>query len=904
MSMPQQQEPIPAHFKLAFKPIADPEAVIQFGHARFTILTDRLIRLEYHPLGHFEDRASQAFWHRQQPVPRFTSRLEAHTLEIETDYLHLTYQRTDKEGFAADNLTIMVKTTLSVWHPGLPAAENLLGTTRTLDMVNGDAPLSQGLMSRAGWSIVDDSATLVFNDQSWIEPRQVGGTDWYFFGYGHDYKACLQDYCRVSGEMPLVPRWILGNWWSRYWAYHQDSLTELINDLEAHALPFSVCIIDMDWHLTETGNASSGWTGYTWNRKLFPDPSGMIDFLHQKGLKTALNLHPAEGIHDHEEQYPAMARRLGIDPATRTPIKFDITSPAFTNAYFEVLHHPQEAMGVDFWWMDWQQGQTCNLPGLDPLWLINHLHFYDIGRDGQRRPFIFSRWGNEGHQRYPIGFSGDSYRTWESLRFETYMTPAAANVAYGWWSHDIGGHTGGFGEPELLARWIQFGVLSPINRLHTTKGEFYDNRPWVFEDAEILRVIREALQFRHALIPYLYTMAYRTYQQSLPLLMPMYYEYPEMEEAYHCPHQYLFGTELVAAPFVDPIDPETQLSRQVVWLPEGDWVHFFTGEHFKGNGWHAIYGKLRDIPLFAKVGAIVPMAPHIGWGGVGNPDTLDIHIFAGADNTFTLYEDDGETTAYRQGHACLTTISQQWAADHLTLSIAAPIGDINCIPAQRTYNLIFHGVSQAAAITAQVDGTAFPVTGDYDAQTETLTLSAIEVEIASAIEISLHTADLLARRDRRREKVLRMLMHFRGHINVRNRLADNIDAILHDPNALGPYIVMLSNTQAQAIFETLYEAGIHTIYNTDKPDRVILWNNKENQAITYRYGDAYVYVGMLEGSPHYAQGVLPRFLTFTPPVYIWHHGVNGKRVHPTHWQAQIDYFNLLTVVCGFRQEAP
>jgi alpha-glucosidase (family GH31 glycosyl hydrolase) len=208
-----------------------------------------------------------------------------------------------------------------------------------------------------------------------------------------------------------------------------------------HAL--SVCIVDMDWHVTDTGNQSSGWTGYTWNRALFPDPPAFIAELHRRGLKTALNLHPAEGIHPHEAQYAALARALGLDPEAQEPIPFNIVDPDFTRHYFELLHHPQEADGVDFWWMDWQQGELTGLPGLDPLWWLNHLHFYDLGRDDRKRPFVFSRWGGLGNHRYPIGFSGDTVVSWDSLAFQPRFTATAANVNYGWWSHDIGGHMGG-----------------------------------------------------------------------------------------------------------------------------------------------------------------------------------------------------------------------------------------------------------------------------------------------------------------------------------------------------------------------------------------------------------------------------------------------------------------------------
>ncbi|HEX2619972.1 MAG TPA: TIM-barrel domain-containing protein, partial [Phototrophicaceae bacterium] len=703
---------IPEQFKLEFMPVAATEASVQSGNTRFTVLTDRLIRMEYHPEGCFEDRPSQAFWFRKQPVPEFNVLTTDDGIEIETRYLHLKFTGEVERGtgFTPDNLSILIKDLNVVWHPGDTDSRNLHGTTRTLDYANGYTPLQPGLISRSGWSVIDDSKTLVFNVDSWLEPRISDGSDLYFFGYGHDYKACLRDYCQVSGKIPMIPRWILGNWWSRYWAYSQADLVSLIEDFENYELPFSVCILDMDWHITKTNNASTGWTGYTWNRELFPDPEAFIKFAHRKKLKIGLNLHPAEGIHSHEEQYETMARLTGLDPASGDPVVFNTTNPTFAKAYFDVLHRPYERMGVDFWWVDWQQGLESAIPGLDPLWLINHLHFYDQGSDGVRRPFLFSRWGNQGHQRYPIGFSGDSYITWDSLNFQSYMTATASNIAYGWWSHDIGGHTSGVEDRELFTRWVQFGVLSPINRIHVTKGFFYDRRPWMLDDTEALKVLREALQLRHALIPYIYSMAHRAHEDSQPLIEPMYYDYPDEEAAYHCPHQYLFGTELIAAPYVTPADPQTGLSRQVVWLPEGNWYHFFTGEHFVGNRWYPIYGKLSDIPLFAKAGAIIPLGPGINQDSVKNPEELHIHIFAGADGSFSLYEDDGETVNYLQRQCAETSFSQKWQKNQLNFTIDPVQGDTSLIPAQRTFYLHIHGIHTVGGLTIQAEGETVTVT--------------------------------------------------------------------------------------------------------------------------------------------------------------------------------------------------
>ncbi len=892
---------IPEKFRLDLRPVAAAAATVRAGNARFTVLTERLIRLEYDETGAFEDRASQTFWYREQPVPAFTVQQTQHGVEIETDSLRLCY--TDAVGFLPDSLSITVKALNATWHPGDVDALNLKGTTRTLDFVNGSTPLSSGLISRSGWALVDDSTTLVFNEEGWVQARGRNASDWYFFGYGHDYKACLRDYCRVSGGAPLIPRWILGNWWSRYWAYTQDELISLLNEFEAREIPLSVCIVDMDWHITKTGNASSGWTGYTWNNDLFPDPPGLIDFMHAKGLKTALNLHPAEGIHNHEAGYAEMARRMGIDPASGEPVEFDITDPTFVDAYFEVMHHPHEALGVDFWWVDWQQGQKSKIAELDPLWLINHLHFYDLGRDGTRRPFIFSRWGDQGHQRYPIGFSGDSYMSWETLRFEPYMTATASNVAYGWWSHDIGGHTSGVGDAELFTRWVQFGVFSPIMRIHSTKGAFYDQRPWAFENAEVTRVLRETLQLRHRLLPYLYTMAWRAHRDSLPLMLPMYYDYPEDEAAYHCPQQYLFGTELIAAPFVQPADPHTGLSRQVVWFPEGDWIHFFTGEYFSGDAWHAVYGALGDIPVFARAGAIVPMQPNRGWE-TGRTDEEELHVFAGANNVFTLYEDDGETRAHEQGASCLTRIEQSWHEDWLEVVIGAPEGDSSLLPPERSVSLALHGVADAAAVVT-VDGEKFSAETVYDAAGETLWIRGVRLGRGAVLrlEVRADAPTLLSRRSRQRETVLRLLRAFRLHSGVRNWIAQGLDAVLADPRELARFLLPMSESQARALFETLYDAGVHQIADTDYPTRLILWNNREDSAITYRYGEIFLYFGMVHAANHH-NGIVPRFRVVIPKIETWQSGTLGEHVHRTQWRAQVDYHNLATAAEEYRELTP
>lgn len=767
--MPESR--IPDHFKIEASPGADPHAVVVEGEARFSVLTPRLIRLEFSPGGCFEDRPSQVFWHRRQPFPNFQVRQTETHLELETAYLRLRYQK--GKIFSQRSLQITLLESGRMWHCGEKDAMNLRGTARTLDEVNGHTELEDGFMSRSGWAVVDDSQSFIFNKEGWLEPRTTRGSlDLYFLGYGCDYRACLQDMMRVAGSVPMIPRWVLGNWWSRFWPYTQNELSGLMLAFKEHEIPLSVCIVDMDWHITQTGNQSSGWTGYTWNRELFPDPQGFIHFLHGLGLKTALNLHPADGVHSHEAAYAEMAQAMGQDAEKGEPVPFDLENPAFAQPYFEILHHPMEAAGVDFWWMDWQQGNPARMKGLNLLWWINHLHFLDLGREPNKRPFVFSRWGGLGNHRMPIGFSGDTIVSWESLAYQPCFTATAANVGYGWWSHDIGGHMSGMEDSELYARWVQYGVFSPVMRLHSTNNPFLERCPWG-HDAETERIVRQAMQLRHAFIPYLYSMAWRNHVDGLPLCLPMYYTHPRHEEAYHCVNQYWFGDQLLAMPFTVPANPDTGMARQEIWLPDGDWFEFFRGTYAAGGVWRPVYGRLEDIPIYARAGAIIPLGPQTGWGNVAAPDLLNVHVFAGADGHFSLYEDDGESQAYLKGDYHLVEMNLNWKETSMTV-------DIGPEWRQRTYRLAVHGVIRPDALTCRIDGIHHPGGWRYDEASRTLTMNDLSLHAGDHLSLELTSAgkDLMIRDEQKETRLEEMLRAFRAPSDRKRTIHEHRQEVL------------------------------------------------------------------------------------------------------------------------------
>jgi alpha-glucosidase (family GH31 glycosyl hydrolase) len=739
---------LPDHLRPVTSPRPRAAAVVRGPRYRITVLTSRLLRLEYSPEGEFEDRASQAVLHRDLEPPEFTVLDSDRRLEILTAHLHLVY---DKGPFAPHGLSVKVLGGVSnyhsVWHYGEEGERNLGGTARTLDGVDGACELEPGLMSRYGFSVLDDSSTLVFDDDGWLAPRArpgagaaaghggsaAGRVDLYFFGYGRDYRACLRDFYRISGPTPLVPRFALGNWWSRYHRYSEQEYRGVVERFAAEEIPLSVAVLDMDWHLTEIDPAhGSGWTGYTWNRELFPDPEGFARWLHGRGLALTLNVHPADGIAAHEEAYERTALALGLDPAAGESIAFDPADPQFLGAYLREVHHPLEEAGVDFWWLDWQSGPYSRLRGLDPLWVLNHVHFLDSARGG-RLPLTFSRYAGPGSHRYPIGFSGDTIVTWESLAFQPYFTATASNVGYGWWSHDIGGHMGGYKDDDLAARWVQLGVFSPITRLHSSSMPFTGKEPWRFRpDAEA--AMEEFLRLRHRLVPYLHTMNHRAAAEGRPLVEPLYYEHPEAAEAYEAPNQFLFGSELMVAPIVTPRDRALNRASVTAWLPPGDWFDVFTGTRYRGGRWVRMFRTLESIPVLARAGAILPLAAGAVANGTACPERVGVRVFAGASGAFELIEDDGTGAAGLREHQVRTPIAFDWEAGSLRVGPAR--GTAGGVPRTRAWELAIEGIARPGTVRVAAGGRELDAVAEYDGQAAALRVTAEGIDAAEALTLT------------------------------------------------------------------------------------------------------------------------------------------------------------------------
>lgn len=741
-------------------PVANPEAIVISGNMRFTVLTPEIIRIEWSDKQIFEDRASFTVINRRLPVPAFTKEEKDGFLYIKTDKLTLQYRIGSFPGTfnpaSSQNLkiTFAMDGRVVTWYPWKPDNLNLKGTTRTLDSSNGDNKLSEmenGLISRSGWAVIDEtqerqdgSISLMFEPRpggiDWVSERKdKTAMDWYFMGYGHDYKKALYDYTQIAGKIPMPPLYAFGYWYSKYEEYSAQDFKDLVGEIKQNDIPIDVMVVDMDWHYSGSplDGGRGGWTGWTWNARLFPDPSGFLQWLHNNNLKTTLNLHPADGIAPDEANFTALANDLGL-PANKT-IEWNIENETFYKAFFKNILRPHENIGVDFWWLDWQQWLLSkSVDKLGNTFWLNHVFYNDKKLQAKERPIIFHRWGGLGNHRYQVGFSGDAYANFPTLAFQPYFTATAANVGYGYWSHDIGGHVQiGDNNPELFLRWIQYGVFSPILRTHSTKNAAIERRMWKYPNFPLMK---EAVDLRYALAPYIYTQSRLTYDTGVSICRPLYYDSPDNNEAYKHGEEYMFGNDILAAPIVEAAG-SNGVSTKDIWLPEGKWYEACSGEVLEGNQAYTRSFAQADIPYYYKEGAIIPnypKLPHLK----NRPDNLILLFAPGENGELNYYEDENDNDNYQNGTYAFTKITQQRDGLNGTFTIYPVEGSFTGMLAERSYDLKLLAVSQPTEV--KVNGVVYTQsqTGEsgtwkYDSQTKTALVFIPKVQCNAKTEVKV-----------------------------------------------------------------------------------------------------------------------------------------------------------------------
>lgn len=747
------------------------EATVRDGRARFTVLTPTLIRMEYADDERFENGATQTVINRRLPVPAYTTFVENGERVIRTSRLTLRWVQ-GSGGFRQETVTVEVDGAPALAHPSWNEDSNppaLPGWRRSLDNEQDPTVLHPGLISRAGWRLVDDTQTVLLVDAApgfAQRPAHTGAyQDGYFFGYGLDYTQALSDLRAITGAAPLLPRKALGVWFSRYWSYSDAELRELVQRFHDEGVPLDVFSVDTDWKRVHNqlgcipfaliagarvGDPCS-WNGWDWNRDAFPDPAALLAWMHEQGVEVGLNIHPS--ISNRDPQYAqtvAVTGPLAIDSAlppctlfqadpTSLCYVFDWTQSAQLKAYF-ALHEPL-GVGVDFWWLDWCcDGSKAEAPGLTADLFINAQYHADNVRRGSRWP-AFSRIGssfqegkagiaNKGNgalaeHRHTLHFTGDACGTWQMLAHEAEFTAAEGAMGIPYVSHDIGsflgpptatGCNGTLGRTahlpdDMYVRWLQFGVFQPLDRLHSHHG---DRAPWDYPGAPE-EIAKDFLRLRSRLVPYLYTLSREAHDTGLPIARALYLQWPQEEDAYTHASQYTLGRDMLVAPVVAAGDP----AMQRVWIPPGTWTDYFTGESHAGPALVDLSVPLSRMPVLMRAGAILPTQPDVQTSAIGPQDGLTISVWPGADGAFELYDDEGKGFGYLNGAYSRTRIATTTsAAGCVSVVIGAARGSFPGALARRSWTVSLVGVD--APVVVKVNGAN--LSGAYDAATRSLSV--------------------------------------------------------------------------------------------------------------------------------------------------------------------------------------
>ena len=689
------------HFAVSLKNgLSSEEAVKKGNFYRITILTERLIRLEYSKKGFFNDYQTDFAKNRNFEVPKFKLQEDDKYLVITTKYFSLQYFKEKPfrgPSFAPDsNLRVKLLNTDKIWYYGHPEARNFLGTTNSLDDFNGNVKLDKGLYSTDGFVSIRDDSAIVYNEIGILFDPTIDNIDIYLFMYRRDFGLCLKDYYELTGYPTLLPRYAFGIWWYRDRIYSSEDVKKVVENFNNNDIPLNVIMLGEFWHYKDFRNINLYKTGYSFNEKLFPNPSALVNYLHAKGIRIALNLNPKEGISPLEPSYEAFKDETGYKLEDNIPFK--VFDKMFIIMYFQELINPLFKLNIDFFWLDYKENYKT-------LRALSDYHIRDFYQSDAKRPMLFTR--NPGVSAHNKGvlYSGETTVSWSMLKYLPSFNSSASNIGISWWSHDVGGFKGGIEDAELYLRYVQFAAFSPIFRFSAKRGLYYKREPWLW-DFKTFNIAKEYTRLRQSLIPYLYTENYNYAINGVPLIQPLYYNYPQVYDAVEYKNQYYFGSEFFISPITSPKDPYMNRAIHRMFLPKGTWYDFKKGRKFIGGKRYVTFYKDEDYPAFVKAGAIIPLADISGQTNlITNPNKFNIHIFPGLSNNYTLYEDDGISNKYKQGLYSMTNIEYNYLQNNYSVIIKAAEGNKTLIPSNRDYSILFRNTKLAENVEVFIGST-------------------------------------------------------------------------------------------------------------------------------------------------------------------------------------------------------
>ena len=681
------------------KNIANERAIFQGKNYRITVLSERLVRLQYSIDGHFSDAQTTLVKNRNFPLPQFKVEQDEKYIVITTNYFMLQYLK-DKpfigQTFSPDsNLKVTLLNTDKIWYYGQVEARNFKGGAISLDDYKGSIKLDKGLYSTDGFVLLDDSKNFEIDESGLLVKPNKNKIDLYLFMYKRDFGLCLKDYYTLTTYPELIPRYALGIWWNKERIYSFEDCKKLLKTFNHYQVPLSVLLLSEFWHIKDEKNYNLYKTGFSFNRNLFPQPEEFIKYMHDRGVKVGLNIDPSEGIRKEEDRYLNISKELNI--ADGITIPFNVLDKDFMALYVKHLIDPLLDINVDLFWLDYKK----DLPTIQAL---SYYYNKDFEKIDNYRPLVLTRNPLVAPHKAGILYSGETIVSWDTLKYLPFFNSMAANKGVTWWSHDVGGYKDGIEDSELYLRYVQFSTFSPIFRFSSKRGVYYKREPWMW-DIKTYTIAREYCWLRQRLIPYLYTEAYDYYKTGKPLIQPIYYTYPEIYDEHAYRNEYYFGKELFIAPITKPKDKTMNRSIERVFLPKGIWYDFKTGKKFIGNKRYVVFYKEEEYPIFAKAGGIIPLANlEENINDTNPPKSLEINVFPGESNVYKLYEDDGTTKLYKKGYYIVTAIDYNYMQNNYTLIIHPIEGKTEIIPKVRNYKIRFRNTRTADEVEIYING--------------------------------------------------------------------------------------------------------------------------------------------------------------------------------------------------------
>jgi len=539
----------------------------------------------------------------------------------------------------------------------------------------------------------------------WQMETHSGELDYYII-YGPTPAEILATYTDLTGRMPLPPKWSIGYHQCR-WSYESDAIVrKLAQEFRDRRIPCDVIHLDIDY--------MNGYRVFTWSPKRFSEPAKLIGDLKDTGFKVVTIVDP--GVkYEPEADYAMFDEGLEHDYFVR-------------DASGEIFHGyvwPDKAVFPDFlkpevrqWWGDAQKALTdvgvagiwndMNEPAISErpfgdegghIWFpldspqgpaneqTTHAEAHNLYGSGMAqasaeglerlrptaRSFVLTRSGYAGVQRWSSVWMGDNQSWWEHLELSIPMLCNMGLSGVAFVGSDIGGFAGN-ATAELFARWMQVGFLYPLMRAHSSM-KTDQHEPWVFGE-QTERICREYIELRYRLLPYLYTLFWEAATTGAPILRPLLYHYPNDRQTYALHDQVFLGESIMAAPVYRP-----GVTHRAVYLPEGVWYDWWTGDRYDGATHILAYAPLERMPLYVKAGAVIPMQPVMQYVDERPIDELRLRVWPG-EGRWTLYEDDGHSFEYRDG-AWATTEYRVWMEDeHTIVGIQTRQG--NWTPSART----------------------------------------------------------------------------------------------------------------------------------------------------------------------------------------------------------------------------